>query len=58
MTYSLSDDTTEDSSGMVLLRLYQNRLIELKLDLQLIEQSLKMGPDMNANEREVPVLHY
>ncbi len=55
---SLSDDSTEDSSGMDLLRIYQNRLIELNLDLQLIEQSLKMGPDMNENEREVSVLHY
>ncbi|XP_016117362.1 zinc finger and BTB domain-containing protein 40-like [Sinocyclocheilus grahami] len=45
-------DTTEDSSGMDLLRIYQNRLVELNMDLQLIEQSLKMGPDMNANERE------
>ncbi len=55
---SLSDDSTEDSSGMDLLRIYQNRLTELNLDHQLIEQSLKMGPDMNENEREVPVLHY
>ncbi|XP_016123758.1 zinc finger and BTB domain-containing protein 40-like [Sinocyclocheilus grahami] len=46
------DKTTEDSSGMDLLRMYQNRLIELNLDVQLIKQSLKMGPDMNANEKE------
>ncbi|XDV51367.1 hypothetical protein PO909_020253 [Leuciscus waleckii] len=45
-------NTAEDSSGMDLLRIYQNRLIELNLDLQLIEQSLKMGPDMPANDRE------
>ncbi|XP_077060021.1 zinc finger and BTB domain-containing protein 40 isoform X3 [Siphateles boraxobius] len=45
-------NTAEDSSGMDLLRIYQNRLIELNLDLQLIEQSLKLGPDMPANERE------
>lgn len=54
MTAALSDKPTEDSSGMDLLRIYQNRLIELNLDLQLIKQSLKMGPDMNANEKEVP----
>ncbi|XP_042622905.1 zinc finger and BTB domain-containing protein 40-like [Cyprinus carpio] len=46
------DKPTEDSSGMDLLRIYQNRLIELNLDLQLIKQSLKMGLDMNANEKE------
>ncbi|KTG32654.1 hypothetical protein cypCar_00018322 [Cyprinus carpio] len=46
------DKPTEDSSGMDLLRIYQNRLTELNLDLQLIKQSLKMGPDMNANEKE------
>ncbi|XP_026130959.1 zinc finger and BTB domain-containing protein 40 isoform X2 [Carassius auratus] len=45
-------DTAEDRSGVELLRIYQNRLIELNLDLQLIEQSFKKGPDMNANERE------
>ncbi|KAG1949972.1 zinc finger and BTB domain-containing protein 40 isoform X2 [Pimephales promelas] len=45
-------NTAEDSSGMDLLRIYQNRLVKLNLDLQLIEQSLKLGPDMPANERE------
>ncbi|XP_059393492.1 zinc finger and BTB domain-containing protein 40 isoform X2 [Carassius carassius] len=45
-------DTAEYRSGVDLLRIYQNRLIELNLDLQLIEQSSKKGPDMNANERE------
>lgn len=58
MTATFTGDTAEDSSGMDLLRIYQNRLIELNLDLQLIEQSVKMGPDMPANEREVHVLHY
>lgn len=58
MAATFSGNTAEDSSGMDLLRIYQNRLIELNLDLQLIEQSLKMGPDMPANDREVPVLHY
>ncbi|RXN34337.1 zinc finger and BTB domain-containing 40-like protein [Labeo rohita] len=46
------DNTTGDSSGIHLLKIYQNRLTELNLDLQLIKQSLKVGPDMNANESE------
>jgi len=58
MTATFSGNTAEDSSGMDLLRIYQNRLVKLNLDLQLIEQSLKLGPDMPANEREVPVLQY
>ncbi|XP_073682203.1 zinc finger and BTB domain-containing protein 40 [Garra rufa] len=46
------DNTTEDNSGIDLLRIYQTRLTELNLDLQLIKQSLKMFPDVSASERE------
>lgn len=42
----------EKCKGMDLLKTYQNRLTELSLDHQLIEEGLKTGPDISAVERE------
>nr|XP_005172972.1 zinc finger and BTB domain-containing protein 40 isoform X1 [Danio rerio] len=44
--------TTKESNAVDLLGMYQSRLVELNLDLQLIKQSLQMGPEMPENDRQ------
>ncbi|XP_056591331.1 zinc finger and BTB domain-containing protein 40 [Triplophysa dalaica] len=43
---------SEKREGMDLLKTYQNRLAELRLDHKIFEECLKNGPDISSMERE------